>query len=125
MSGSIEFQEVVKSLIDEDKNGGDGGDSDVEGDECEIHREGVLTHGTSQKDTVMPSDFQLSGTAVGMARLTATGGTTVIGQVLLDGGSTFQDGNEGYDTSIVVPQWKCCKAWTARIRPCLQVQSYL
>ena len=100
MSDSVEFQEVIKSLIDEDKNGSDGGDSDVEGDEYEIHRQGVLSHGDSQKDSVMPSDSQLSGNLIGMAKLTVTGGTTVIGEASLDGGPTFQDGSQGFDMKI-------------------------
>ena len=100
MSNSVEFQQVIKSLINEDQNGGDGGDSDVEGDECEIHQQGVLSHGDTQSDSVMPSDTQLCGSEIGMAKLTATGGTSVIGEILIDGGSTFQDGSQGYNVKI-------------------------
>ena len=118
-----EYHAVVLSQIEEDEHGGNGGDSDVEGNEFDIHND-AINHSTEEipeYECVEPEDKDRKGLTTGIARLTATGGTAVIGEVSLDGSSNPNSTSTSPYSNIKIPSapndWKVPTVQTAKGEP--------
>ncbi len=78
--------QAIAKLTLMDKEGGDGGDSDEEGEEIECHGEDMFerndTDCTSVEQAVVP---EKEGKVKGLLKITATGTTEFIGEIGLDG----------------------------------------
>lgn len=72
-----EYNEIVEKQMEQDRIGGDGGDSDIEGDEAVIHSSEVVS---PAEDYVEPEDNR--GDAKGLVNLTNSSGG-VMGSVIL------------------------------------------
>ena len=80
--------EAIENIVSLDQEGGDGGDSDVEGDECVIHSEGMDTSsGINHSKDVELDDGDERGKVKGLVKLTGYGGTHHIGNVIIEGDS--------------------------------------
>ena len=87
-----EIHSLIQRLELEDKDGGDGGDSDIEGEEVRCHA--IRKSFESEPDVEDAIQGEEFGAEVGgpkrsrMLKLTATGSTEIIGEVAEDGGSS-------------------------------------
>ena len=84
-SGSSDsIEDVIPKSIEEDRMNdiGDGGDSDVEGDEYEIHKRGVSEICSEREDDAIEVDeLDARGEFKDIVDLTGTGGMNVIGKI--------------------------------------------
>ena len=76
--------EHVNSELEKDHSGGDGGDSDVEGDEVLIHESAVVT-GRDDSDDIEPEDFRGKTLGLGIVDLTDSSGTGKGSILMADG----------------------------------------
>ena len=73
---------TIHNFIDEEQYGGDGGESDVDGDEFDIHHDSLVTHSEESNDKfVEVDDKDKKGRSIGFVDLTAEGSTKVVGKV--------------------------------------------
>ena len=64
---------------------GDGGDSDVDGEDFEVHHNGVVQEDEREDDAVEVDDLDMRGKFKSYVDLTETGGMDVVGQISLSG----------------------------------------
>ena len=94
------ISEIIEELKGEDQAGGDGGDSDIDGVEVELHD--TITGADKDANT---DDVELENAAVGpveiktetvkaMIDLTSTGGRQVLGAIALDGSTVTASSEE-------------------------------
>ena len=76
---------IVNSELEKDRFGGDGGDSDVEGDEVQIHESAVVI-GRGDGDDIEPEDSRGKTIGLGVVDLTDSSGT-VNGSILMTEGN--------------------------------------
>jgi len=68
--------------MNEEENGGDGGESDVDGDEFDIHHDSLVIDSEESDDKcVEVDDKDKKGRSIGFVDLTAEGSTKVVGKV--------------------------------------------
>lgn len=86
LSLTLDHADSTRLMLEEEVNGGDGGDSDVEGEEFELHNEAAVDN---YADSVQVEDKDLRGMLKGFVKLTATGSTDAIGhlKVIGEGGA--------------------------------------
>ena len=117
----LSFAAIAGREIEKDMNGGDGGDSDEEGEECLIHREGYLFVGKEvEKDEDLNEDNGLGpnlerdfGRKKGLVNLTNSTGGKVGNVILAEGDLSAVDLTRdlvGKDIKITQPP----KDWVSR-----------
>lgn len=97
------LQREIERQINEEGNGGDGGDSDIEGDEFQLHDFHSICGGDerSDDDSHVVTESKFDGSKFGaILKLTANGSTEVIGDVASDGSDAA---NNPYNVSIPSP----------------------
>jgi hypothetical protein len=108
------LQSIAKlTLID--KEGGDGGDGDQEGEEIECHGEDTFEQGNDTDYSVDQAMLpEKEGKFKGLLKVTATGSTEFIGEMGLDGSHNLLDSNGNImihlpkpPTDFVVPSPSC------------------
>lgn len=108
----VDVTGMIEQLTLEDREGGDGGDSDVEGAEVDIHGGAVEEEDLLQYDNVEESVLEeeegrrLKGGGSGFLGITATGSTEVIGEIGEDGSIAIGGENNSYshiDVSLPKP----------------------
>ena len=136
--GTDAFQDLVNRAEDEEKNGGDGEDSDNEGEEYFIHAGGSRTrtkevdevHHTSDgaEEDIAEDHGESFSEHKAFFKLTASGGTQVIGRIAAtaqeEEGSVVLDGENAVSKKISMhkppPEWKAMDADPARSLPAFE-----
>ena len=136
--GTDAFQDLVNRAEDEEKNGGDGEDSDNEGEEYFIHAGGSRTrtkevdevHHTSEgaEEDIAEDNGESFSEHKAFFKLTASGGTQVIGRIAAtaqeEEGSVVLDGENAVSKKISMhkppPEWKAMDADPARSLPAFE-----
>ena len=80
------IEDVIPKSVDEDQidDVGDGGDSDIEGDEYKIHKNGIAEICSKrEEDAVEVDELNTRGNFKDIVDLTDTGGMDVIGKILI------------------------------------------
>jgi hypothetical protein len=92
-SNDVCFKDMVQRNIEEEMNGGDGGDSDVEGEEFIMHKEAAVH--SEAEDCIDLEEIHSDTEHKAFVRLTASGCTDVIGTISIneedEGNITFMD----------------------------------
>ena len=95
----VNFNELVANGIEVDANGGNGGASDEEGDECILHSKAIIPpQSITEEDDV---DYLVNdrGDFKGLVQFTNTGNSNVIGSIILgEDGSKTIDAEDGDGT---------------------------
>ena len=102
-----EHTATVQKEIEADTNGGDGSDSDEEGEESLAHAEGMIDSDV-KRDRIEYADEDKRGETKGFVELTGRGSTKVIGNMIIEEDGSFLSsgtviGNRKNDIKIMRP----------------------
>ena len=110
-AGGEDFDGVLKRIINDERYSGDGGDSDVDGDEYDIHRDCIVSESdksNSAHDDVDAKDTK--GKSIGFVDLTNEGSTQVVGKVHMvrdeDSKIVMDDAKKHIKIHSTPPEWK-------------------
>ena len=97
--------------MNEEENGGDGGESDVEGDEFDIHHDSLVIDSEESDDKcVEVDDKDKKGRSIGFVDLTAEGSTKVVGKVHMlqhaENEVLFENAKRNVKIPGAPPDWK-------------------